>query len=232
MPLSTIADDELLRQHLDEQSGAAMEELVRRHSGLVYSAAKRQVGRNDAADVSQAVFAILVKKAHKLRGRPTLGGWLVKATRYCAVDFMRKNSLNAKHERLAAAERRETAYDQSAGDYSAGEWSAHVAPQLDAALVSLSEADRSAVVLRFLQDHSFSEIAQVLKTTEEAARKRVTRALQKLQVYLSRNGVAIPAAAIGVGMAAQASSAAPASLVATIIGQTKCQALPASVVSI
>ena len=63
--------------------------------------------------------------------------------------------------------------------------------ELDGALASLRETDRKAVLLRFYEHKSFDEIAAILGTAEEAARKRVSRAVEKLRHYFgAKNGTA------------------------------------------
>src|SRR5215203_1145742 len=63
---------------------------------------------------------------------------------------------------------------------------------LDAALSSLREADRKAVMLRFYEHKSFDEIASILGTAEEAARKRVSRAVEKLRAYFGVGHQTLP----------------------------------------
>ena len=50
-------------------------------------------------------------------------------------------------------------------------------PILDEGLLNLKETDRQAIVLRFLEDHSLREVGSALGVEEDAARKRVSRAL-------------------------------------------------------
>ena len=65
--------------------------------------------------------------------------------------------------------------------------------ELDSALSSLRESDRRAVMLRFYEHKSFDEIAHILGTAEEAARKRVSRAVEKLRGYFGVSARTLPA---------------------------------------
>jgi RNA polymerase sigma factor (sigma-70 family) len=83
-------DIELVGEFARRNSEAAFEELVGRHINLVYSVALRYVGDSqDAQDVTQAVFIILVQKAADLRKGTILTGWLYETTRFTCLRFMR-----------------------------------------------------------------------------------------------------------------------------------------------
>ncbi len=93
-----------------------------------------------------------------------------------------------------------------------------VAPVLDAAIDQLSESDRTAVLLRFVDRRPFSEIGAVLRLTEDAARMRIDRALDKLRLLLKRRGIISSTAALEAAMATHAVSAAPAGLAINVAG--------------
>ncbi len=91
-----------------------------------------------------------------------------------------------------------------------------VAPLLDEAINELGEADRTAILLRFFEQQDFRAVGQALGSNEDAARMRVTRALEKLEEFLKRRGVTTSAASLGVVLTANAVQAAPVGLAATI----------------
>jgi biopolymer transport protein ExbD len=95
---------------------------------------------------------------------------------------------------------------------------------IDDAIVGLKDEEREAVVLRFFEKRSFGEIGEVLRVTEEAARKRVERALDKLRAILERRGVTSTAAALGVALTVIASASAPAALGAKVAGHAMATA--------
>ena len=207
-------DAELLRRYADEKSEAAFAELVRRHLNLVYSVALRQVAGDAhlAEDVTQQVFTALARKAGVLAQRPALSGWLYRSTHFAASDVVR-------------AERRRRTREQEAHTMDSiinsppamADWD-KLRPVLDDAIAELPEPDRDAVSLRFLEGRSFAEVGTKLRLSENAARMRVERALDKLHAALSRRGVTSTAAALGVALANQAAVAAPAGLAASVTG--------------
>jgi len=206
-------DAQLLRRYADEKSETAFAELVRRHLDLVYSAALRRLGgdAHHAADVAQQVFTTLARDGRKLSRHGVLTAWLYTATRNAAVDLIRAEQ--RRHTREQEASTMQQLFS-AAPD---ADW-ARLRPVLDGVMDELSETDRTAVLLRFFEKRPFSEVGAALQLSEDAARMRVERALDKLRVLLARRGVTSTAAALTSALANQAMVAAPAGLAATITG--------------
>jgi RNA polymerase sigma factor (sigma-70 family) len=206
-------DADLLRRYAKDHSEEAFAELVRRHLGLVYHAAWRLTGDpHRAEDVAQAVFTDLARKAASLTSRPSLAGWLYTSTRYAAAHARRTERRRQIREQEAFA-MNDPLQPQTSG--SKTDWT-QVRPVLDAALHDLGERDREAVLLRFLEGRPFSEIGAKLALTEDAARMRVDRALEKIRRLLARRGVTSTSAALAVVLADQAGAAVPTGLAVKI----------------
>ncbi|MCX6951431.1 MAG: sigma-70 family RNA polymerase sigma factor [Verrucomicrobia bacterium] len=210
-----IEDSELLRRYAQDRSEAAFSELVRRRVNLVYSVALRQCGGDAhfAEDVTQKVFADLARKAASLAGRPVLSGWLYRSAQFAASDMVRTE------RRRRAREQETLIMNETVANFGEGaaDWE-KFRPVLDEAMGELNDEDRDAVALRYFEERPFAEVGRALSLTEDTARKRVERALDKLHAALSRRGVTSTTAALGLALANQAAVAAPAGLAASVTG--------------
>ena len=202
----------LLAEYVRNASEPAFRELVARYLNLVYGSALRRVGGDAhlAQDVAQNVFADLARIARRLPPDVMLGGWLHRHTCFVAARMMRRERCRQSRERQAAE--MNTLEDHSEANL------ALVAPVLDEAINQLADPERTAILLRFFDQHNFRSVGEALGITEDAARMRVTRALEKLQSLLKRRGVAFSATTLSAALSAQAVTALPASLAASISG--------------
>ncbi len=207
--MQTKTDLQLLREYVGTGSETAFSELVSRHADLVYSAALRQVIEPDfARDVAQSVFADLARKARSLSGDVVLAGWLYRSTRFAALTFLRDERRRRNRERLAMQ-----LLDPS-GE-SSTDWD-RICPVLDEAMANLGDVDRDALVLRFFKNEDLRSVGAALGTSEDAAQKRVARALEKLRAFLLRRRVTLSSAALATALTGSAVQAAPAALAGTI----------------
>lgn len=209
-----IGDAELLRRYAAEKSEEAFAGLVRRHLDLVYSAALRQTGGDGhrAQDVAQIVFTTLARKAGALTRHPMLAGWLYTATQHAAAKTMRTEWRRRAREQEAHRMQEILSSEESSTDWD------RVRPVLDEAMRDLNERDREAVLLRFFARQPFAGIGTALNLSEDAARMRVERALEKLHGLLARRGVTSTSAALAVVLANQGTLAAPAGLALSVTG--------------
>jgi RNA polymerase sigma factor (sigma-70 family) len=210
-------------EYAEQRSDAAFAELVRRHVDLVYSAALRMVCEaHTAEDVTQAVFLALSQNAAQLRGHPVLSGWLHCTARNLAAKSVRSDVRRRAREQEAAA------MQQLLSAQSDAPWD-KIAPHLDAALGELQAAERDALMLRYFEKKSAPEIAGILGISDEAAQKRVSRAVERLRDFFAKRGVAVGASGLAVLVTANAVQAAPTGLAVTIsaaasAGATACTA--------
>ncbi len=211
------SDIELLSEYAQFGTEVAFAELVRRHVGFVYATAVRLVvDPHLAEDVTQAVFVALARNARKLRGRKVLSSWLHFTARNLAANVVRTEVRRRAREQEAAMMPIPSPEPESVWE--------HIAPHLDAALAELNAADRDALMLRFFERKTAQEIGERLGLGEEAAQKRVERALKRLRSRITARGVAVPVVALAGALSLPATHAAPMGLAAALTAKVLAEA--------
>ncbi|MDB6132079.1 MAG: polymerase, sigma-24 subunit, subfamily [Verrucomicrobiales bacterium] len=196
-------DTALLNQFTVSHDESAFRELVRRYFDLVLSTALRRVNgeRPLAEDISQIVFTDLAAQAPGLPGGVSLGGWLQRHTCFIAGKALRTEIRRRTRESHAA----QTLH--SPMDPSSPPPVTELAAALDDGLLALSDTDRRTLVMRYLERRDLRSIGISFGVSEDTAQKRVTRALEKLRIFLENRSLS--PASISTGMAALL-SASPA----------------------
>jgi RNA polymerase sigma factor (sigma-70 family) len=205
-----ISDDmALVREYAQSNSEQAFATLVSRHVNLVYSVALRQVrDPHLAEEITQSVFIILAGKAKSLSPKTILSGWLCRTARYVSA-----NTLSIQRRRQFREQ--EAHMESILNEPEPGVWN-QIAPLLDEALNCLGEKEHDAVVLRFFDGKELKQVGAAMGTTEDAARMRVNRGVEKLRDFFTKKGVTLSATAITGAVVANSIQAAPAGLAAAI----------------
>jgi RNA polymerase sigma factor (sigma-70 family) len=208
--VNSLTDQELLRDFSARKSDAAFTELTRRHFDIVYSAALRMVCDSHLAqDVTQGVFIALAQTAGQLTDQPVLSSWLHRTALNIAANTVRSEV------RRRAREEKAVVMNELLGNEPDATWEM-VSPHLDAALGELDDGDRDALMLRYFERKSAREMAAVLGTSEEAAQKRVSRAVERLRDFFSKRRLAIGAGGLAALISANAVQSAPVGLAAIV----------------
>lgn len=196
----------LLTEYVQNGSERAFRDLVSNYVNFVFSTAMRMVGGDWALaeDISQTVFVDLARKADRLPENVQLGGWLHRHTCFTARKAMRRE------QRRVAREKRAIEMHNSQ-DFTAANLS-QVSLVLDEVINALGEKDRDAIVLRFFDQLDFRSIAHSIGSTEDGARMRVSRAVEKMGALLRRRGVILSATAFAFIMSGRLATAAPRGL--------------------
>ena len=216
----------LLRDYVRSHSEQAFGVMVARHFDMVYSVALRLVGgdAHGAQDVAQTVFTDLARRAALLPRQVVLAGWLYRHTCFTASKWVR-----AERRRHA---REKQAFEMNELNHSSdADWQ-ELAPVLDEALNDLGAEDRNAVILRFFQRQDFRSVGDAIGASEDGARKRVGRAVEKLRTFLARKGVGISSAGLAVVLVSHSIAAAPAGLGAVVAASSLAEAASSSLLSL
>jgi RNA polymerase sigma factor (sigma-70 family) len=204
-------DMQLVHDYARDGSEEAFATLVSRHVNLVYSVSLRQLrDPHLAEEVTQAAFIILARKAASLGPKTIVPAWLCRTVHYVAADALRTQRRRQKREQ-------ETSMQSSLNESDPGDsvWTS-IAPQLDGALAGLREKDHNAIVLRFFEGRNLKQVGEAMGVSENAAKKRVHNALEKLRRYFFKRGTVISVAAIAGAITANSVQAAPPTLAKSI----------------
>lgn len=224
--MTGLDDHQLLAEFARGDSEAAFAALVQRHINLVYSVALRQTGNPHAAEeITQAVFIILARKATALSPKTILSGWLYQTARLTAANYQRTEARRVRREQEAFMQ------SQQEEPHTDEAWQ-RITPLLDVALGKLGERDRNAIVLRFFEGKSLGEVGAELGASEDAAKMRVNRALEKLRKIFGKRGVMLTTTLIAGAVSANSVQAAPAGLAVTVAAAAKGTLVSATITTL
>jgi RNA polymerase sigma factor (sigma-70 family) len=187
-------DVDLLCAWRERHDREAMDELIRRHIGFVYGAARRML-HGDASwaqDVTQAVFMLLIQKSPRIGNDAALAVWLHRAARYASANARRVRLRQYHRDRRAA--RPESDPAEAIAQADEREEHARLLPVLDEAIEQLGPRDRAGVILCYFHRHTYRQIGVTMGISEEAARKRIARSIERLREYFVSRGIGDAAA--------------------------------------
>jgi RNA polymerase sigma factor (sigma-70 family) len=216
------SDFALLREFVGERHQPAFATLVRRHLDLVYATALRKVGDSGGAEeIAQNVFCALARKAWQFAPDDSLPAWLHK-TALIESQFWLRGEMRRRRREETAAElgtTMKTFEDQPAFNA--------LVPLLDEALLSLRETDRTALLLRFYENHSLRDVGAAFGVSEDTAQKRVQSALEKLAEFFKRRGFKTATVAAAAAALQNTATTSSATLVSAVVSAALQAAPPA-----
>jgi RNA polymerase sigma-70 factor (ECF subfamily) len=207
----TPSDEELLDTFVKSGNEQAFRFLAERYSGLIFHTALRSLNdRMLAEDVAQRVLGVLAKKASQVaRSNASLPAWLHRTTILEAKSARRSESRHhRKKEALMRAPNHSSDQDDSV-------WQ-DALPHLDAAIDTLPEADRHVLLLHFVNELTFPEIARRVGKSAAAVQKQSRRALENLQRILGKRGVTLSLGILTAGLTTEMVKAAPVLLIPSL----------------
>jgi RNA polymerase sigma factor (sigma-70 family) len=204
--LSPYSDRQLLERFAERGDEAAFADILDRHGPMLLGLCRRQLGdAHLAEDVLQATFLVLARKAHSIRQRESLAGWLYGVAQRLTRHARRSEAARLRREQRAASEHGAA----SAGDPA---WD-DLLRVLDEELQRLSERNRAPLLLCYLEGRTQDEAAQQLGWSLSTLRRRLEEGRELLRSRMTRRG-----ATLGAGLFAGilAPSAARSALTAEL----------------
>ncbi len=181
------ADDEQLAEALKRGERKALDELVRRHQGRVYSVAYRITGnRDDALDVAQEAFLKAYRKIESWQPVSGFLPWLLRLTSNQAIDQVRSRK-RRQMEPLETIGSDGTVRSQERAAPSGGGstvYAQEIEARVQQSLQVLSPAQRTVFVMRHYEGLQLSDIALAMGCSVGSVKVHLFRALRKLQVEL------------------------------------------------
>ena len=171
--------------------GEAFRQLVEAYQTQVYRLALRMCGESAADDVTQEAFLAAWRALLDFRGDCRFSTWLYRLTTNAAIDWLRREKryrstddvteLELPDDAPSPQEQAEQSETQSA---------------VRRALSRLSEEHRQVLLLRYMQELDYGEIAAALDVSEGTVKSRISRARRQLREILLRQGNFFPDAAV------------------------------------
>jgi RNA polymerase sigma-70 factor (ECF subfamily) len=169
-------DAELVKAVLDGDK-RAFEVLVKRYERPVRAIALDVLGDYHlATDVSQDAFVTAYENLPGLRKPTVFGSWLMKITRRCALDFVRRRQKESPQEPAVAA----AIVNPNGRLDEEKQW-------LLSVVIKLPKGERQVVMLRYFSGRSVKEVADILGRSVGTVTKQLSRAHKRLRNILERS---------------------------------------------
>lgn len=168
---------EMLREPRTRREGFAV--LVKQYSEKLYWKVRRIVlSHEDANDVLQNVFIKVWSNLQNFQGKSSLSTWLYRIAINESLDFLRKQKLADK---VSADEDVSVASRLMSDEYFDGD---EVQTRLQEAVARLPEVQRMVFNLKYFEEMKYSEMSQILNTSEGALKASYHLAVKKITEYL------------------------------------------------
>lgn len=201
-----------IRGGRDDNAEAAFTILAERHGPMVLRVCRQTLGdRHEADDAFQATFLVLARKAHAIRNKDSVAGWLHGVARRVALRARADSARRQIKERMAA----NLAIAQAPGGHEAQVGESWV--ELHEEIARLPERYREPIVLCYLEGLTTEAAAQRLGCPQGTVLSRLSRAKDRLRRSLTRRGVAGPAGMLAAGWGSDLAVPVPAALLETTV---------------
>lgn len=162
----------------------AFGELVEQYRDNVYRLAYRMCGNAyDADEAAQEAFVAAWRALPNFRGDAKFSTWLYRLTTNAAIDVMRREK---RHQTVGDGEMVDLADDADSPQETVERTEQQEAVQK--ALSTLSEEYREVLLLRYMEELDYAEIAEVLQLPSGTVKSRINRAKAALKTALLKSG--------------------------------------------
>lgn len=164
-------------------SRSSQEVLIRRHYKLVYGFLYRMTGDKELAmDLTQETFIKLLKNIGKYKPSSDFKSWLLTVAGNHARDYL-KSKANKEKSQTFELFKEDGGFEKSVSSiFEKNE----KRKEIKAALGSLPDFQREAILLKYFNDLKITEIAQVTNVSVPTVKSRLKQGLHKLKIYLNR----------------------------------------------
>ena len=158
--------------------------LVEQYRDNVYRLAYRMCGNAyDADEAAQEAFVAAWRALPNFRGDAKFSTWLYRLTTNAAIDVMRREK---RHQTVGDGEMVDLADDADSPQETVERTEQQEAVQK--ALATLSEEYREVLLLRYMEELDYAEIAEVLQLPSGTVKSRINRAKAALKTALLKGG--------------------------------------------
>lgn len=179
-----IEEKDLIRR-AGQGDSDAFRQLVETYQAPVYRLALRMCG-GDAAlaeDAAQEAFLAAWRGLPRFRGDSRFSTWLYRLTTNAAIDWLRREKRHRGMDDVTELE----LPDDGPGPQDQAE-QAEAQQAVRRALSRLSEEHRQVLLLRYMQELDYAEIAAALEISEGTVKSRISRAKMRLRELLDGSG--------------------------------------------
>lgn len=175
-------EQELIRR-AQRGDGEAFRQLVEAYQTQVYRLALRMCGESAADDVTQEAFLAAWRALPDFRGDCRFSTWLYRLTTNAGIDWLRREKRYRSTDDVTELE----LPDDGPGPQDQAE-QAEAQQAVRRALSRLSEEHRQVLLLRYMQELDYAEIAAALEISEGTVKSRISRAKMRLRELLDGSG--------------------------------------------
>lgn len=176
-----LTDEELVQRANRElfHTTVAYEELMRRYQRTLFNVCARYLGNErDADDVCQEVMLKVLHGLRQFEGKAKFKTWLYSITyNECITQYRKDKRKRRLLDALSLDPQEEETPELDAAQVTDR-------ASLDRWLVHVNQVDREILVLRFVAELEFQEIADIMRMGLSATKMRYKRALEKLRSHL------------------------------------------------